>query len=222
MVLFPAFSKAQNNPSLEFTKKYTDTSRTNFLIGTALNITTTSPNKSSNYYQNGGRSYTSYKPAVSFGLDVYANPNTQKLMLRIEVALTSSTYQSLYQNKITPYVPVKSSFDELWFSFSPQIIYNFYSSENFKFYAGAGVLFTYFKFSNSYYRSQDPGNPNAIASDPYDFNEFDNPIMLKAGMQFFKRFGIFVNYLTSVPTTRGGFFDLSNSGLQIGLNYYLK
>jgi hypothetical protein len=47
----------------------------------------------------------------------------------------------------------------------------------------------------------------------------DNPLILKAGIQFSKKMGIYAAYLTSVGTTRGGYYALSKTADQIGIKY---
>ncbi|MGZ3819445.1 MAG: outer membrane protein [Mucilaginibacter sp.] len=222
LFFFPVFALAQNSVSQGSTKRYSDTSGSRFFLGTGININQTTPNSTAPYYAAGGRGSTSYKPAVSLGYDIYTNPNTGRFVFRLEAMLTSGSYKSDYQEKIDPYVPTEASFDELWFSFAPQIIYNFYNGEDFKFYGGAGISLTYYKYSNIYYGPQDKTASKTEFNNDFDFNGFDTPLMLKVGFQLFKRFGIYTNYLTPTATTRAGYFSLDKSAVQIGLNYYLK
>ena len=214
-------SKINRVSESDYSKNYSEKTKSSLFVSGILNITNTSPATSSPYYGAGGKAYTSYQPGVSFGIDLLANPNTGKLRFRIEASFIESQYRVSYQNKVYPYVGIKSTFNETWMSFSPQIIYNFYNADNLKFYMGAGIAFTYYKYSNVFF-----GNPSSAENfaqiTTYDFNSFDNPVLIKAGIQFAKHWGININYLTTVATTRGGYFQLNKNGEQIGLFYFLK
>ena len=225
-------------PSLSFAfeprgtlKSGTDTSHSNdseppkssFFIGAGVNINQISPLSTSNYYRAGGRAYTSYLPEISFGLDVFTNPNTQKLVFRLEASLAQSQYRYSYMNGVYPYVGFKTSFDELTFTISPQVIFNFYNAENFKIFGGLGANISFFNYSNSFYGPQQPNSAYQGTSDnPYFFNNFDSGLVLRAGIKFGKRWTIFGNYFSNVAATQAGYFSLTSSCKQIGLNYFFK
>jgi hypothetical protein len=220
--LLEIVSKINGITQAEYIKKYSEHTKINLVASIALNRTNTSPASTSPYYAGGGRAYTSYQPAISFGIDFLTNPNTGKLLFRLEASLAENQYRALYQNQVDPYVGIKASFNEVWISFAPQMIYNFYNAENFKFYAGVGIFFTKFKYSNVYFggQTQTTQTANFAAQNPYDFNTFDNQILLKAGFRIGKRWGVFGNYLSPVSTTRHGYFQLNKDSEQFGINYY--
>ncbi len=196
----------------------------NLFFGLAANINNISTPTSSPYYTAGGRSVTSTLPAASFGINFFANPSTRQLQFRLELGAAQSKFNSLYNSKVYPYIPMKASFDELAFSVTPQIIYNFYNTEKLKIYAGAGLSFTVFNFSNPYLGSQ--SQPNSAtdiqANNPYFFNTADDGFLLKAGVQFGSHWGIFAQYVSNIAITKGGYFQLSSSNDQVGLNYFFR
>ena len=213
-------SKINNMSEAQYTARYVSKGKSSALFITAgVNITTNSPTPQSAFTAGGGQAYTSSKPAISIGADLFVNPNTRQLFFRIEAGLAQSTYNLLYVDKVSPYTSNKASFDELWISFTPQVGYNLYNGENFKFYMAAGIAFTFYRHSNAFFGS--PGSQNYFDV-VYNFNPFDNPLILKAGIQFSKRFGIYGAYLSSVGTTRGGYFALSKTAEQIGIKYDFK
>ncbi|HZX59874.1 MAG TPA: hypothetical protein VFE54_14155 [Mucilaginibacter sp.] len=228
LLLLPCFSLAQNKVShdvksdtTEFTKGYSDKFKSNFLIGTGLHINTISPSSTSNYYGAGGRTYTSYLPEVSFGMDVFTNPNTQKLVFRLEAALAQSQYKYSYMNQVYPYVGFKTSFDEVAFTIMPQVIFNFYNTENLKIFGGLGAAISFFKYTNSSYGPQQPNAAyQGTADNPYFFNNFDSGLVVKAGIKFNKRWAVFGSYFSNVAVTQAGYFSLTSSCKQIGLNYF--
>jgi hypothetical protein len=209
LFFIPFFSTAQNNQ---------DYNKYNFYTGLAINITNTTPGTASPFYASGGRAYTSYLPALSFGISVPADANTGNLVFRGEASISFSKYNSSYQNKVSPYVGVKSSYNELGISITPQIIYNFYNDDNFKLYGGIGLALINTSYSNVFYGAQDP-NATFTPSNDYDFVKFDTRALFKAGTQFHKKWEIYFNYLTSGQTTNRGYFQLNKTNEQIGINY---
>jgi hypothetical protein len=205
----------------EFTKAYPDKFKLSLIIGAGLNINAMSTANTSPYYNAGGRSYTSTLPEVLFGANLFANPNTGKLVFRLELALGESQYRSSYQNKVEPYVGIRSDFDQLGMRVLPQILYNFYNGDNFKLYAGAGMALCFFKYVNVYYGPQDTGqSPNGLILNSYDFNGFDDTFMLKIGARIGKRWDVFASYLGSTYTTNNqDYFSLTSNCKQIGLTY---
>ena len=194
----------------------------NLFLGAAANIDNIKTATNSPFYAAGGRSATSVLPAVSFGINLFANPSTRQLQFRLEVGAAQSQYKSLYDSKVYPYIPMKASFNEVTFNISPQIIYNFYNAENFKVYGGVGVCFSTYKFSNPYLGSQ--SQPNSAtdieANNPYFFGTFDNAFLFKAGVQFSKHWGIYGQYLSSIGVSRNQYFLMTSVSGQVGLNYY--
>jgi hypothetical protein len=196
----------------------------NLFIGAGVNFNTFSPTSSSAYYTGGGRSYTSAGPAASVGVNFFANPATRQLQFRLEAGISKSQYRDSYTLEVYPYGPFKASFDQLAFSLTPQIIYNFYNAENFKVYAGAGVSILFLNYSNPYLGSQAQPNTSADieAANPYFFIKSGDVFVLKAGVEIQKHWGIFGQYSSSLDVTNGGYFQMSSTCMQIGLNYSFR
>jgi len=214
-------SKINNMTESEFTTRYSSKGKSTLFVTAGLNITNTFTIATSPYYAAGGKSYTSNKAAVSVGADFFVNPNTQKLFFRMEAGLAQSNYNVTYIDKIYPADASQASFDEFWISFAPQIGYNLYNGDNFKFYIAVGIAFTFYQQSNAFYGSPS-FSQNFVSGFPYNFSPFDSPLILKAGIQFSKRIGIYATYLTSVRTTRGGYYALNKNADQIGIKYNFK
>jgi hypothetical protein len=220
--LLSIVSRINNISKAEYEKKYSEHGKTNFYIGAGLNISNTSSSSDSPFTQGGGKPYTSFLPVISLGINLVPNPNSGKVEFRAELSVAGVQFNSLYKLTVSPYMPVKASFNQLNISIAPQAIYNFYNAENFKFYGGFGYVFTYFKISNRYFGSQGSTNtmPDFQTTDPYFFNTTDNAFLLKAGLQFEKRFEIYFNYLTTTNTSHDGYFALVNNNEQIGFIYH--
>ena len=194
----------------------------NVFVGAGVNIDNISTADGTPYQAGGGKSYTSTGVMVSGGVNFFLNPAVRRFQLRVEVGVAQSQFRSLYDLKVSPYIPFKASFDELSVNVAPQVLYNFYNAENFKVYASVGFLLRYFKFSNAYFGSQ--SQPNSATdiekNDPYWFVSSQNSVMFKAGLQIHKNWGIFAQYLVSQPITQDTYWSLSSKCQQFGINYY--
>ena len=196
----------------------------NFFFGAGVNINTTSPGQNSQAYLAGARSYTSYLPQGSLGINLFANPATRKLQFRVELGVADAKYKSLYTGKVSPYAPTEISYDNLALSGSVQVLYNFYNRDNFKVFAGGGLIFYKLSYSNVYFGSQnhDGSQAQIAANNPFVFEKGDNAFMFRAGVQFTRNLVITGTYQTPVNNTNGGYFSLSSTIAQVGLNYLFE
>jgi hypothetical protein len=219
--LLPIVSKINNVSKEEYEKKYADNGKINLYLSAALNISNTSSSSQSAYSAGGGLGHTSYQPAVSIGINVIPSPNTDRVELRAELSLAETQFNALYQLKVSPYSATKASFNQLNLSFSPQVIFNLYNASNFKIYAGAGLEFISFSFSNSYFGTQTGTTNNAnFPIEPYSFSKFDSGLLLKAGVKLYKNWEVYFSYLSPVSTTQSPYFSFYNNNLQVGVSYF--
>jgi len=196
----------------------------NFFVGAGVNINTISSPASSSYSKSGGVSSTSLGPEASIGVNAFVNPATRQLQFRVEISIADNHPKSLYTLKVDPYTPFEASFDELQISFNPQVIYNFYNTENLKIYGDIGFNVSYFKYSNSYLGSQ--ARPNSAAdiqaNEPYFFNTSDGNFLVKVGVEINKKWGIYAQYVSGEALTMGGYFRMNSSVKQVGVNYFFQ
>lgn len=186
-----------------------------------VNIANISPGSTSPYATSGGKSTTSFGPTAGFGVALLANANTGKLQLHVQVSVSEASYNSLYENKVDPMIGVKASFDDLIIAFTPEIIYNFYNAENLKFYGGVGFAVGYNNYSNAFFGPQNPNDNfyGTATNNPYYFRNTETSFVIKAGVQFSKRLGVFIDYTASSPLTSGGYFELNNTQERVGISY---
>lgn len=117
--------------------------------------------------------HTSTLPVVSGGIDLFANPNTRRLLFRFELLATTGTYSTYY------YHVEERSFNIVTLSVMPQVIYNIYNGNNFKIFGGVGLGVNDYIYSKGIYNPQ----------------SFDTSGMLQAGVQVSNRVEMFVHYL---------------------------
>jgi hypothetical protein len=220
--LLEIVSKINNISRSEYVKKYAERGKLIFYVGVGLNITGTNSDSSAPFEEGGGKSQTSFGPAISLGLNIIPNPNTDRVEFRAELLFAESQFNSSYKATVSPYVGLRASFNQLGISFCPQIIYNFYHGENLKLYVGVGASVTHLVFSNVFFGSQDPKiSDNGIGeTDPYNFFVNNTAGLFKAGAKFGKKFEIFAQYFTSAVLTNSGYFEFNTNSKQMGLIYF--
>ncbi len=189
-----------------------------FFAAVGINAETNETSNSSPYYISGGRTQTSNLPVFSGGINIYTDPDYQRVMLRFEISAALAKYKDNYNNGSEPQIPVRASFNATDLAFNPEVLYNFYNAENLKIYGGAGLSIAYSAYNNVYYGPQNPNDYFPVKND-YDFISFDTRAMLKAGVQIHQHFEAFFNYLTNAETTNRGYFQLNKKNNHIGVLY---
>ena len=86
------------------------------------------------------------------------------------------------------------------------------------------MVFSKYNFSNTYFGAQDHSSSDGGigAAEPYMFNKSGNSFLAKAGVQFTKNLAAFVSVQSSVSKTQEGYFELSSTAAQIGINYFFN
>lgn len=196
----------------------------NLVAGLGANILSYKIPSAAIFYAAGGRANSSVGPLASFGINIFANPNTQKLQFRVEGTFTTAQFKSTYESKLSPYIPMQASFDQQIIGVKAQIIYNVYNTEALKVFLGAGAVFDYLHYTNKYFGSQaQPNSATDIAqNNPYNFSSNDGSLLLKAGVQFSEHWGIYAEYQTAIKLENDAYWDMSATIAQAGVNYYFK
>ena len=215
-------SKINNISKREFKRKYDAKTKIGFFSSLALNIAATTSSSSSAYSQDGGGPHTSYLPAVSLGVNIVPNTNTDKVEFRAELLFSTSQFNNTYKLLVSPYVEERASYNQTEISIIPQIIYNFYNAENLKVFLGLGFAFINSSYSKAFFGSQNPNvsDQGIGANDPYLFLNSSSSFYFKGGVKIKKKWEIFINYKTLLQVTQGPYFALNNTDTQIGLAYF--
>jgi hypothetical protein len=127
---------------------------------------------------------TALSPKVSAGMDIFANPAVQKLILRGEVSATlvksniTTTHQFLYPEEEVDFT---YSLSGLQVAFSPQLIYNLYNRERCKFFVGAGVSLGAMRLSQNEMHRQ-PKRPDSRYEETRTANYFQLKNMYLSGL----------------------------------------
>ncbi|WP_295799765.1 outer membrane beta-barrel protein [Mucilaginibacter sp.] len=215
-------SKINNITKQEFSAKYDDKGNNYFYGGLGLAIATTTPSPGGTYKQAGGKPCTSILPAVKFGINVFASPNSERLSFRFELSAALIKYTSTYDNAFSPYVNITYGYTNLAIAFSPQIIYNFYNGENLKVFAGGGIEISKYTYFSREYKNNKDGSQVPTSANPFSQNNFSLPIVVKTGISISKKIDIYADYLLAGPVSDDYVFRLNTSSVQVGVNYRFK
>ncbi len=184
-----------------------------FIVGGGVNFTQTSFTGQSMF--SGSKSGNSTTPVISAGVDFFSNPHVQRLILRGEVMFSwiNPTFNAS-DNIGNQYV---ATINQHTFTILPQVIYNFYNTENVKVYGGAGVGGNLSSYSDSKYQLINNGKP--VGGMTYDLASFWLSFPIEAGLGLNKRVDISLRY--SFPTSYSHYvvYGINNTQYQLGVHY---
>jgi hypothetical protein len=207
-----------NNNGTAIKKK----SSNRFFAGLSINRTNTEVNE---VYGSGTQNDITILPKINFGVDVFNNPNVQRLILRLELSLSYINPQFKYPETvgITTANQVYE-FNQYTASLTPQILVNVYNKDNFKVYIDAGIAFNFSAYSNNKF-SIVSTNDNAITpytiEKPYKLEPSWADFPLQAGVTLNKKIELSVTYTGFAAYTKYNPFYASNQSTAIGIKYFL-
>lgn len=171
-------------------------------------------------------SKTSYLPKISIGIDAPFNPNVGRLVFRTELSFTAAKGEITVVDPSPTAVSTKVlKLDQQTVSLKPELIYNFYNADNFKFYLGAGININYSHYpasSNKTTVKNDVPSLSYTAEDKYQSaTNFWFQFAPKAGINIGRKWDINVNYfspanlpdISQVP-------EIRIKGFDFGISYY--
>lgn len=200
------------------TKNASGASFIRLFAGAAVNVTQTRADGSSNYISRSQPS-TSYAPKVDLGVDIFANPNVQKLILRFQVSYTNvKASLSADLPSTLSYSSETFKFDQYNFIASPQIIYNFYNTDSFKLYASGGIGFIF-----SDYTQADAFTLNGVPSTGvyYRLQKSWVNYSLQTGAVLNKRVELFLSFNPRAAYTQYDDFSISSSSFGAGVHFLM-
>jgi len=164
---------------------------------------------------------TSVSPKINFGIDVFNNPHIQQLIFRAELSLSYIAPRLKYPSTATAansdYI---YEFNQYTAAITPQIIFNVYNSDSFKFYLDAGFSFNFSAYSNNKLIIQ-YGDATTV-NKPYILQSYWSNFPLQAGVVLNKKMEIYFNYTPYASYTKYTEFYASNQSMNLGFKFFLK
>ncbi|MGZ3777566.1 MAG: hypothetical protein ACXVI9_08205, partial [Mucilaginibacter sp.] len=215
--LLKIVSRINNLSKSEYREKYNEKTKINFFVSGALGMVNIKTYGT--YAAAGGKAASSIVPALSFGVNMWADHNTGAIRFILEGTVSGNKYNSIYIYTGSPYVPVRYSYKDTWVALSPQIVYNYYNTAAFKAFVGIGLAFTIHNYTGTYdINYQNTQVTNApLKSDNFlnnqggssFFDTFNIPVAFKAGMCFKEKIEVFARYYAPYQVSQDHFFQLN-------------
>lgn len=169
---------------------------------------------------------SSYLPELVFGVDVPFNPNTGRLVFRAELVLEMIKANiSNYDVEYSSTTVRTYSFTQTSASLRPQLVYNFFNGNSFKFYLGGGTVINFSRYSAANTKKQMssatvPGF-NSVTDEkaPSSGSASFTPIA-KAGFIIGKKLDLNFGYSpsTGIPSA-ANILGVSITTVEAGINY---
>ncbi|WP_187270174.1 outer membrane beta-barrel protein [Pontibacter qinzhouensis] len=179
--------------------------------------------------QNADKASANLAPQLLVGADLFVNQHVQRLLLRLELAASATTYTLEKTERSGSGVTEHTySLSQKTASLNPQVIYNVYNTENLKGFFSIGGQLNYSSFSDNTYNSQ-YYNPTI----PYDYaptvekNHFDiHPIWVsitvRGGVAINRKLEVLAAYMPPASVSNNNVYSLKLTSYTLGLNYFLN
>lgn len=157
---------------------------------------------------------TSYMPRITAGIDLFNKERIKRVIFRADISFTGASLgiSKLEENGRTS----THNFKQYTVCLNPQIIYNFYNTENLKINAGTGLVFNVSTYDNE---------PVFIHKTAYHWEEKVNfaPVWLgipvRAGIIVKQKFDIYAQYTMGGYITQGTtYMKIHTNAWQAGIN----
>lgn len=164
-------------------------------------------------------------PSLSFGIDYQVNPEVSKILWRLELAVSSSDFDTKAQQNLSYPQDIDNSYKQLNTSVTPQFIYAIYNGAKVKFFGGLGFRATYTSYSNNLYTISTfyPNSPTTTTQIPdfFSLRHLWFSFQLKTGVVIHRRSEIAIGYLPSIQpiNQNDGLWSETLSFLTLGFNY---
>jgi len=184
-----------------------------FYAGIGSGISSIKPPNNNDFYSSNYSYVNSYLPRISFGINAYANPEVGKLVFKGEIALSANAYKTYFNQYYYSHPLSYITLNQYTLSLDPQVLYNIYNSDRFKFYLEAGVSLNFSKYSNNNLYSAGSTEPeqNYIQLTSGWFS-----VPLSAGITLNNKIGIYVTYIVPSVISENNF---TYNSIQFGISY---
>jgi hypothetical protein len=160
-------------------------------------------------------------PKINFGFDAFVNPNVQQFIFRAELSLSfvgANFRYPIITNSITTYDDY--TFNQFTASLTPQLLFNVYNKDDFKFYIDGGIAFNLAAYSNN-----EITDPNTGAKDPnqhpYHLEPYWASFPLQVGAVLNKKIEISFTYNSFAVFTKYSDISVANQSFNLGVKLLL-
>jgi hypothetical protein len=193
-----------------------------FFLGTGLNVSTLKYTGDSPFPN--APAAASAMPKLALGFNSFINPNIGRLVLRVELDFTANNFavKNLTTNSSVsgPSVIGIQNIKQLTASIIPQIIYNLYNTDPFKFFVGTGLSLGLSSYPTNQYNASD-GTSSTIFNNYPELRNLSISLVTKAGIVLNKRLEIYGAYIPSIEpiTNNYVYFSGNITTYEMGVNF---
>lgn len=191
-----------------------------FFAGAGINLSKATYSGGHPLASEGAKSKMSYMPMLNAGIDVFVNPAIGKLIFRAELSLMMDKYEVISSDKGNDIFEWKHSFTRSSVALTPQVIYNFYHTDELKFYAGLGLDLNFSRVSNNKTsRMNKTTRDITVVEEEVIFEMFNYSFPFRIGAVLNKKIEISAGYRPAAAVTNYTNFNIAIQRVQIGVNY---
>lgn len=199
-----------------------------FFVGAALSASTAKYVGDSYYAGSDSKNKVSYSPSLSVGVDLFANSAIKKLIFRAELGISSNKYDitNVISNigKVSSEVSTYThTFNEVAVQLSPQVIYNLYNKENFKYFLAAGAALNIASYSKSLktkvFTTSYMSEKTTIDADPVPFRGVYFTPRVATGVVLNNRWELSAHYILPAAITSYANYNIEMGRVNAGLTY---
>jgi len=183
-----------------------------FFVGVGASYTKTDFSRFYDQFNNYVISSNSMSPQLNAGLDVFANPNVQRLVLRVELSLYSAS-PNLRMPEGNLY-----TFKQYTAGLTPQILFDVYNKDAFKVYIDGGASFNFSTYKNNKITYSALGTTQ---QSPYQLEPVWVSLPLQIGVVINKKVEFALTYTKFAAYTIYQSLAVSNRTMSAGLKYRL-
>jgi hypothetical protein len=191
-----------------------------FFAGGGLNIGHGYYSGSVELANNAAVTKRSYLPMITTGIDIFGNPAIGKLVYRIELSVSMAKGDITTTTSTDARARLGHSFDQFTAALTPQVIYNFYNTNQFKIFGGFGLGLNISSYSNnksSRYNSF--RDETSIAENEVEFEVFNASLPVVLGITLHRKVEFSVGYVAPASLTNYIAYGVKMQRVKIGVNY---
>jgi hypothetical protein len=171
-------------------------------------------------FSNPASNKASLFPYISVGVDIFNNPNVQKFAFRVELSFfhaVGNLTSRPTSNGISYDYQDKYQISQYTATVAPQLFYNLYNANLFKFYLGIGAGLNFSVY---------PVNKITIdeahytLNKPYDFKHYYTSLPFQAGALINKKIELFFMYVRNGAFTDYVYYSITSDSFNAGIRYH--
>ncbi len=161
-------------------------------------------------------------PKIDFGIDLISNKEIQKIVFRGDLVLSVNSHDLLTTSMGTQtgLVTNEVNFTQYNITLTPQVIYKFYNTANFRAFVGGGISVNFSTYNRYQLVSKYSGFPDRVTNNYPEFEKTWISFPIKIGVVMKSNFEFSFCYVPYTVITNDVDFSGAITSYQLGVNYF--